>query len=67
MPQFAPLRRLLEYRGIIGGRQGDSRLVCGENYAISGGFKSTEIDRIMTLSAATLPAPATPVESSSQG
>src|SRR5215813_7340432 len=38
MPQFAPLGRLPEHRGMIGGGAGESRLVCGENSAISGAF-----------------------------
>jgi hypothetical protein len=52
---------------MIGAGQVESRLVCGENNAISGGFESAENRRIMIVSAATLPVPATPVESSSQG
>jgi hypothetical protein len=36
------LGRLPEQGGMIGARHRESRLVCGENTAISGGFKTAE-------------------------
>jgi hypothetical protein len=39
MPQFAPLSRLPEQGVMIGATALESRLVCGENTAISGGFE----------------------------
>src|SRR5438874_7035296 len=40
-----------EHRGIIGAGDGESRLVCGENSAISGAFEHAEICRFLLISA----------------
>jgi hypothetical protein len=42
MPRFAPLGRLPEQGVMIGATATESRLVCGENIAISGAFKLVE-------------------------
>jgi hypothetical protein len=42
MPRFAPPARLPEQGVMIGALAVESRLVCGENTAISGAFKYAE-------------------------